>query len=70
MASKIINYYSRSENDNEKIMNLDLLPGTRGNAFLRSIAQKQKMTRQFHRHVKTGILNVGDFVLRNIEATG
>ena len=57
-----------NKNDNEKRVNLDLLPETRGNALLRSIAQKQKMTRLFNRHVKTSILKVGDLVLRKIEA--
>lgn len=37
-----ITYYSHSENNNEKRVNLDLLPETRGNALLKSIAQKQK----------------------------
>ena len=65
-----ITYYSCSENDNEKRINLDLLPETRGNALLRSIIQKQRMTRQFNQHVKTRHLKVGDLVLRKIEATG
>lgn len=70
IPSTRITYYSHSENYKEKRANLDLLPETRGNALLRSIAQKQKMTCQFNRHVKTRLLKVGELVLRKIEATG
>ena len=49
-------------------MNLDFLLEASGNALLRSTAQKQKMTRQFNRHVKTRLLKVGELVLRKIEA--
>ena len=66
IPSTRITYYSHSENYKEKRANLDLLPETRGNALLRSIAQKQKMTCQFNRHVKTRLLKVGDLVLRKI----
>ena len=38
--------------------------------MLRSMAQKQKMICNFNRHVKTKRIQVGDFVLRKIEATG
>ena len=42
IPSTRITYYSHSENEEEKIMNLDLLLETRGNALLRSIAQKKE----------------------------
>ena len=70
MPSTRVIYYSHNENEQEKRTNLDLLPETRGNAQLRSIAQKQKMIRSFNRHVKTRHIQVGDLVLRKIEATG
>ena len=70
IPSTRVTYYSHSENEQEKITKLDLLQKTRGNALLRSIAQKQKMVRSFNRHVKTRRIQIGDFVLRNIEATG
>ncbi|XP_057518009.1 uncharacterized protein LOC130798929 [Amaranthus tricolor] len=63
-------YYSHDENEQRKRENLDLLPETRGNALLRSMAQKQKMTRNFNRLVKTKHIHVGDYVLRKVEATG
>lgn len=47
-----------------------LLQETRVYALLRSIAQKQRMIRQFNCHVKTRKLQDGDIVLRKIEATG
>ena len=70
IPSTRVTYYSHSENEQEKRANLDLLPETRGNALLRSMAQKQKMIRSFNRHVKTKRIQVGDFVLRKVEATG
>ncbi|XP_057548014.1 uncharacterized protein LOC130826442 [Amaranthus tricolor] len=63
-------YYSYDENEERKRANLDLLPETRGNALLRSMAQKQKMIRSFNRHVKTRRIQVNDLVLRKVEATG
>ena len=63
IPSARVTYYSQRTN-------LDLLPETRGNALLRSVAQKQKMIHNFNRHVKTRCIQVGDFVLRKIEATG
>ena len=45
IPSTRIAFYSYEENDAEKRVNLDLLLETRGNALLRSLAQKQKMTR-------------------------
>ena len=39
MSSTRVTYYSHKENEQEKRTNLDLLPETRGNALLRSIAQ-------------------------------
>ena len=40
IPSTRIAYYSYDENDAEKRINLDLLPETRGNTLLRSLAQK------------------------------
>ena len=63
-------YYSHEENEKEKRINLDLIPENRGNALLRLIAHKQRITRHFNRHVKRRHLQIGDFVLHKIEATG
>ncbi|XP_057543932.1 uncharacterized protein LOC130823331 [Amaranthus tricolor] len=70
IPSTRVTYYSHDENEEGKRANLDLLPETRGNAMLRSIAQKQKIIRSFNRHVKTRRIQMGDLVLRKIEATG
>ena len=70
IPSTRVTYYSHSEKEQEKRKKLDLLPETRGNALLKSIAQKQKIIRNFNRHVKTRRIHVRDFVLRRIEATG
>ncbi|XP_057537976.1 uncharacterized protein LOC130815501 [Amaranthus tricolor] len=64
-----IGVLTRRERTTEK-ENLDLLPETRENALLRSMAQKQKIIRSFNRLVKTKHIHVGDFVLRKVEATG
>ncbi|XP_057517925.1 uncharacterized protein LOC130798845 [Amaranthus tricolor] len=69
VPSTRVTYYSHAENEEDKRTNLDLLPETRGNALLRSIAQKQRMIRSFNRHVKTRRIQFGDFVLRKVEAT-
>ncbi|XP_057537987.1 uncharacterized protein LOC130815514 [Amaranthus tricolor] len=70
VPSTRVTYYSYDENEDGKRANLDLLPETRGNALLRSMAQKQKMIRSFNRHVKTRRIQVNDLVLRKVEATG
>ncbi|XP_057542470.1 uncharacterized protein LOC130820933 [Amaranthus tricolor] len=70
IPSTRVTYYSHDENEQGKRENLDLLQETRGNALLRSVAQKQKMIRSFNRLVKTKHIQVGDFVLRKVEATG
>jgi ribonuclease HI len=70
IPSTRITFYDHDDNAAAKRVNLDLLPETRGNALLRSIAQKQRMARQFNRHVKTKTLKEGDYVLRKVEATG
>lgn len=44
IPSTKITYYSYSKHESDKRVNLDLLPQTRGNALLWSIAQKQRMT--------------------------
>ncbi|XP_057534393.1 uncharacterized protein LOC130812803 [Amaranthus tricolor] len=41
IPSTRVTYYSHNENDKKKRTNLDLLPEIRGNALLRSVAQKQ-----------------------------
>lgn len=69
IPSTRVTYYTHGENEEGKKVNLDLLPKTRGNALLRSMAQKKKMIHHFNRDVKTRQLHVGDFVLRKIEAT-
>ena len=68
ISSTRVTYYSHEENKNEKKINLDLLPETKGNAFSRSIAQKQRITRHFNRHAKTRHLQISEFVLRKVEA--
>ena len=40
IPSTRVTYHSHSENEQQKRTNLDLLPETRGNALLRSVAQK------------------------------
>jgi hypothetical protein len=70
IPSTRVTFYNNDDNTAARRVNLDLLPETRGNALLRSIAQKQRMTRQFNRHVKTRVLKKGDFVLQKVEATG
>ena len=70
IPSPRITFYDYRRNEENKSMDLDLLPEIRGNALLRAIAQKQKMTRHFNRRVKEKQIGVGDWVLRNIEATG
>lgn len=44
IPSTRVTYYSYNENDNDKRVNLDLLPESQGNAPLRSIAQKKNGT--------------------------
>ncbi|XP_057520371.1 uncharacterized protein LOC130800739 [Amaranthus tricolor] len=70
IPSTRVTYYSHDENEQRKRENLDLLSETRGNALLRSMAQKKKMTRSFNRLVKTKHIHEGDYVLRKVEATG
>ena len=45
IPSTRVTYYSHKENEDEKKINLDLLSETRGNALMRLITQKQRMTR-------------------------
>lgn len=70
IASTRITYYDQYSNDQDKPINLDLLPETRGNALLKAIAQKQKMIRQFNKRVKPRGFQAGDLVLRKVKATG
>ena len=64
-----ITYYDHQTNKLEKPINLDLLPKIRGNALLKSVARKQRMTRQFNKMVKPRQFQVGDYVLKKVEAT-
>ena len=70
IPSTRITYYSHDENERENRFNLALVSETRGNALMLSTAQKQRMTRLFNRNVKTRYLQIGDLVLRKVEATG
>ncbi|XP_057246762.1 uncharacterized protein LOC130589512 [Beta vulgaris subsp. vulgaris] len=70
IPSPRITFYDFEQNEEEKPVNLDLLPETRGNALLRSIRYKQRVTRQFNRRVKTRPIQLGDWVVRKVEATG
>ncbi|XP_010695538.1 uncharacterized protein LOC104908150 [Beta vulgaris subsp. vulgaris] len=45
IPSPRITFYDFEQNEEEKPVNLDLLPETRGNALLRSICYKQRVTR-------------------------
>jgi len=70
IPSPRITFYDYQQNNAEKAIELDLLPETRGNALLKSITYKQKVTRCFNRRVAPRTLAVGDWVLRKVEATG
>lgn len=63
-------FYEFKKNEEEKAMNLDLLPQTRGNALLKSIRYKQRITQQFSRRVKVRPIQLDDWVVRKLEATG
>lgn len=52
--------YEFEKNEEEKSINLDLLPETQGNALLRSIHYKQRVTRQFNCRVKVRLIQLGD----------
>ncbi|XP_056690478.1 uncharacterized protein [Spinacia oleracea] len=66
IPSPRVTFYDYEENEKKKSHDLDLLPEIRGDALLRAIAQKRKMTRHFNRRVKHKPINQGDWVLRNI----
>ncbi|XP_021861286.1 uncharacterized protein [Spinacia oleracea] len=70
IPSPRVTYYDYEKNEAEKRVNLDLLPETRGNTLLKSIAYKQKIARYFNKRVRPWPLHEGDWVLRKIEATG
>lgn len=63
-------FYEFEKNEEEKPIKLDLLPETRGNALLTSIRCKQRVTRLFNRRVKAIPIQLGDWVVRKVEATG
>lgn len=69
IPSTRITYYNQYKNDDEKPINLDLFPETRGKSFLKAIAHEQKMTRQFNKMVKPRKFQVGDLFLTKFEAT-
>ncbi|XP_021757326.1 uncharacterized protein LOC110722358 [Chenopodium quinoa] len=70
IPSPRVTFYDPDRNDQLKPLTLDLLPQIRGDAFLRSIAYKQRITRYFNKKVKARPLVEGDWVLRKCEATG
>lgn len=70
IPSPRMTFYEFDKNEEEKPINLDLLPKTRGNTLLQAIWYKQKITRHFNRRVKPKPISVGDWVVRNVEATG
>ena len=69
IPSTRVTYYDQYNNDQDKPIKLDLLPEMRGNALLKALAQQQRMTRQFNKLVKPRQFQVGDLVLRKVEAT-
>lgn len=69
IPSPQITFYDQQRNDELKSVSLDLLPEVRGDAFLRSIAYKNRIARYYNNRVRSRPLAEGDWVLRN-EATG
>ncbi|XP_021743464.1 uncharacterized protein LOC110709553 [Chenopodium quinoa] len=65
-----ITYYDSNANEELKSLDLDLLPEMRGNALLKSISYKQKITRYLNSRVTPCPLMKGDWVLRKLESTG
>ena len=54
----------------KKIKGLDLLPESRDNALIRSIRDKQRVTRQINIKVRARPIHVGDWVVQKVEAMG
>ena len=69
-TSPRITFYDYNNNEEEKRVNLNLLPEARGNALLKVISYKLKLTKLFSRRVKHRPFLVHDWVLRKFEATG
>lgn len=67
IPSPRMTFYDYAENEQAKPISLDLLPEIRGNSLLR---YKQRVTRYFNRRVKHRPIQLGDWVIRKIEATG
>ena len=65
-----ITFYDHDLYEEEKKINLDLLPETGGTTLLKAISCKLKLTRLFKRRVKHRPFQVNDWVLRKFEATG
>ena len=63
-------FYEHDKNEEEKRVDLDLLLESRGNTLLKSIRNKQRVTRQFNLMVKARHIYVTDWVFRKVEATG
>ena len=63
-------FYEHDTNEEEKRVNLDLLPESRGNILLRSIPNKQRVFRQFNLRVKARPIHIGDWIVIKVEATG
>ena len=59
IPSPQMNFYEFDKNEEEKPINFDLLPETRGNALLQSIRYKQRVTQQFNRRVKATPIRLG-----------
>ena len=65
-----ITFYDHDKNEEEKLVDLDLFPETRGNVLLKFIVYKQKITRYFNKRVAPQEIQEGDWVFRKFEATG
>lgn len=59
IPSPRMTFYEYDKKEQEKPINLDLLPETRGDALLQSIRYKQKITRHFNWRVKTRPIRLG-----------
>ena len=70
IPSPRVTFYDHDKNEEEKLVDLDLLPETRGNALLKSIVYKQMITRYFNKKVAPREIQKGDWVLKKFEATG
>lgn len=70
LPSPRITFYDYDKNEDQKLVDLDLLPETRGNALLKSIVYKQKITRYFNKRVLPRAIEKGDWVLRKLGSTG